>query len=230
MLDFDIAEMYEVETRALNQAVKRNMDIFPKDFMFQLSKKEWDLLLTVTERTGVRRDSFIANAIHGELGGIANVKPLNKADKQSVLQKYRSQYHLIRVNIKIPEKDIRLLNFICKDKNIPRSIMMNLILGFINVRCAVPFVKLNQPRKCCNKSEWDLLMTLSNHSDFINDYINFLSDFEDKSWLFHDGDPYTDHSFYDNYLTKLNALSESDITLLTLDEILNYSNNNGDVK
>ena len=41
MLDFDLAELYEVETRALNQAVKRNIDIFPNDFMFQLTKKEW---------------------------------------------------------------------------------------------------------------------------------------------------------------------------------------------
>jgi hypothetical protein len=42
MLDFDIAELYEVETRALNQAVKRNADIFPVDFMFQITAKEWD--------------------------------------------------------------------------------------------------------------------------------------------------------------------------------------------
>ena len=41
MLDFDLAELYEVETRALNQAVKRNIDIFPEDFMFQLSQDEW---------------------------------------------------------------------------------------------------------------------------------------------------------------------------------------------
>jgi hypothetical protein len=42
MLDFDLAELYEVETRALNQAVKRNIDIFPDDFMFQLSRTEWE--------------------------------------------------------------------------------------------------------------------------------------------------------------------------------------------
>jgi len=42
MLDFDLAELYEVETRALNQAVKRNIDIFPEDFMFQLSQSEWE--------------------------------------------------------------------------------------------------------------------------------------------------------------------------------------------
>jgi len=42
ILDFDLACMYEVETRVLNQAVKRNMKRFPNDFMFQLTKEEWE--------------------------------------------------------------------------------------------------------------------------------------------------------------------------------------------
>ena len=42
MLDFDLAVMYQVETRVLNQAVKRNMQRFPPDFMFQLTKSEWE--------------------------------------------------------------------------------------------------------------------------------------------------------------------------------------------
>ena len=41
MLDFDLAALYEVETRVLNQAVKRNRNKFPGDFMFRLTKKEW---------------------------------------------------------------------------------------------------------------------------------------------------------------------------------------------
>lgn len=41
MLDYDLAELYEVETRALNQAVKRNAARFPEDFMFQLSRDEY---------------------------------------------------------------------------------------------------------------------------------------------------------------------------------------------
>ena len=40
MLDFDLAEIYQVETRVLNQAVKRNITRFPEDFMFQLTKDE----------------------------------------------------------------------------------------------------------------------------------------------------------------------------------------------
>jgi ORF6N domain len=41
MLDFDLAELYEVETKASNQAVKRNIERFPEDFMFRLRKEEW---------------------------------------------------------------------------------------------------------------------------------------------------------------------------------------------
>lgn len=44
MLDFDLANMYGVETRALNQSVKRNIERFPEDFMFQLTKEELDVL------------------------------------------------------------------------------------------------------------------------------------------------------------------------------------------
>src|SRR5215213_3826900 len=41
MLDFDLAQLYEVETKVLNQAVKRNLKRFPEDFMFQLTEEEW---------------------------------------------------------------------------------------------------------------------------------------------------------------------------------------------
>lgn len=41
MLDFDLANLYDVETRVLKQAVKRNINRFPEDFMFELTKNEW---------------------------------------------------------------------------------------------------------------------------------------------------------------------------------------------
>ena len=44
MLDFDLAMLYSVETRVLNQAVKRNIERFPEDFMFQLTKGELEIL------------------------------------------------------------------------------------------------------------------------------------------------------------------------------------------
>ena len=42
MLDYDLAAIYGVETRTLNQAVKRNMERFPQDFMFRLTESEWE--------------------------------------------------------------------------------------------------------------------------------------------------------------------------------------------
>jgi hypothetical protein len=41
MLDFDLAALYEVETRVFNQAVRRNIESFPEDFMSRLTRKEW---------------------------------------------------------------------------------------------------------------------------------------------------------------------------------------------
>jgi ORF6N domain len=49
MLDFDLAEMYEVENRALKQAVKRNLDRFPVDFMFKLTPEEWSEVITICD-------------------------------------------------------------------------------------------------------------------------------------------------------------------------------------
>jgi len=54
MLDFDLAELYEVQTKNLNLAVKRNLKRFPKDFLFQLTKPEWEnLRLQIETSKGV---------------------------------------------------------------------------------------------------------------------------------------------------------------------------------
>ena len=52
MLDYHLAELYQVETRALKQAVKRNIERFPGDFMFVLTQEEANLLLS----TGVSQN------------------------------------------------------------------------------------------------------------------------------------------------------------------------------
>jgi hypothetical protein len=44
MLDVDLASLYEVQTKVLNQALKRNLDRFPEDFMFQLTREEYNTL------------------------------------------------------------------------------------------------------------------------------------------------------------------------------------------
>lgn len=44
MLDVDLARIYEVKTRVLKQAVRRNIDRFPSDFMFEINQEEWGVL------------------------------------------------------------------------------------------------------------------------------------------------------------------------------------------
>ncbi len=61
MLDFDLAELYEVETKRLKEAVRRNIDRFPDDFMFNLSKQEFESLRTqiaTSKRGGTRYTPF----------------------------------------------------------------------------------------------------------------------------------------------------------------------------
>lgn len=58
LLDRDLAALYDVETRVLNQAVKRNIDRFPEDFMFQLTEIEYDSLMSqivISSWGGVRK-------------------------------------------------------------------------------------------------------------------------------------------------------------------------------
>jgi hypothetical protein len=57
MMDFDLAEMYGVETKVLKQAVKRNQSRFPPDFMYAITEKEWVSLrsqIVTSNRGGIR--------------------------------------------------------------------------------------------------------------------------------------------------------------------------------
>lgn len=71
MLDRDLATLYEVETRVFNQSVKRNIKRFPKDFMFQLTKEEWEdvrlqIELLENQQSRLRSQIVILNAGRGQ--------------------------------------------------------------------------------------------------------------------------------------------------------------------
>jgi hypothetical protein len=55
LLDFQLAEVYRVETKRLNEAVKRNSSRFPDDFMFQLTEEEWKIQRSQNATFGPRR-------------------------------------------------------------------------------------------------------------------------------------------------------------------------------
>jgi hypothetical protein len=64
MLDRDLAELYGVENRVLNQAVKRNIDRFPEDFMFQLTKEEFQdwksqIVISNADKMGLRKLPYV---------------------------------------------------------------------------------------------------------------------------------------------------------------------------
>ena len=87
ILDSDLARLYGVETRQLNQQVRRNIDKFPSDFMFRLTKKEFSNLksqnVTSSSGWGGRRKPPLVFTEHGALQA-ANVLNSSQANKMSV--------------------------------------------------------------------------------------------------------------------------------------------------
>lgn len=87
ILDSDLAELYGVETRRLNEQVRRNLSKFPDDFMFQLSKEEFEILksqiATSSSNWGGRRKPPLVFTEHGALQA-ANVLNSEQASRMSV--------------------------------------------------------------------------------------------------------------------------------------------------
>jgi len=88
MLDSDLAELYGVETKVLNQAVNRNSDKFPKDFMFEIDESEWQILKSqiVTSSWGGRRKLPKVFTEHGVLmlSSVLNSKRANAVNIQII--------------------------------------------------------------------------------------------------------------------------------------------------
>ena len=88
MLDSDLAKLYQVETKVLNQAVRRNIKRFPEDFMFQLENKEFANLKSqiVTSSWGGRRTpplafteegiAMLSSVLHSDVAIAANISIL----------------------------------------------------------------------------------------------------------------------------------------------------------
>jgi hypothetical protein len=85
MLDFDLAFLYDVETKALNQAVKRNNIRFPEDFMFRLSISEWENMRSqiVTASQSKRNNSVTPFAFTEQ--GVAMLSSVLKSEKSALI-------------------------------------------------------------------------------------------------------------------------------------------------
>ena len=103
MLDRDLAELYEVETKVLKQAVKRNIDIFPVHFMFELTEEEFNILRSqfVTSSWGGQRYLPYVFTEHGVLQ-LANVLRSKRAKQMSI--------RIIEVFVKMREMVTNTLN------------------------------------------------------------------------------------------------------------------------
>ena len=111
MLDFDLAKLYGVETRTLAQAVKRNMERFPEDFMFQLTKEElenWRSQFVMSNpgaKMGLRRPPYAFTE-----QGVAMLS--------SVLRSQRA----VQVNIEIMRAFVRLRQMLASHADLARKL------------------------------------------------------------------------------------------------------------
>ena len=109
LLDRDLAKLYGVSTKALNQAVKRNSRRFPPDFMFRLTKKEKDELVTNCDRFKPLKHSSVSPLAFTEQG---------VAMLSSVLNSHRA----IEVNIAIMRAFIHLRRMIASHKELAKKL------------------------------------------------------------------------------------------------------------
>jgi len=111
MLDSDLADLYQVETRALNQAVRRNLDRFPEDFMFQLFSEESEVLnrSQIVMGSQKHRDPRFLPYAFTELG---------VAMLSSVLNSKRA----IQMNIVIMRAFVRMRELLASHKDLARKL------------------------------------------------------------------------------------------------------------
>lgn len=112
MLDFDLANLYGIETKALNQAVKRNIDRFPIDFMFRLTTDEWQKLMRsqIVTASQIKRNIKATPFAFTE-HGVAMLASILKSDKA------------VKMNIAIVRAFIALRQFTINYKDLSREII-----------------------------------------------------------------------------------------------------------
>jgi len=118
MLDFHLAELYEVETRTLKQAVRRNMERFPSDFLFVLTEKEIDFMVS---QNVIPSKSYFGGAIPFAFTeqGVAMLSSVLKSKKAiavnisimrafALLRQHLSNYKNLKESIEALEKEMNI--------------------------------------------------------------------------------------------------------------------------
>lgn len=113
MLDNDLATLYGVETRALNQAVKRNINRFPDDFMFQLRKEELDNLISQNVTSSREKlDNLISQNATSSWGGTRKLPYAFTEQGIAMLSSVLKSQTAVEVNIRIMRAFIAMRRFI----------------------------------------------------------------------------------------------------------------------
>ena len=118
MLDFDLAELYGVEKKVLNQAVKRNIDRFPPDFMFQLTKKEQ---ITVLRSQIVTAKSQSADNQENQKSKFSKVRFLPYAFTEqgvAMLSSVLNSKEAIKINIAIMRAFVEVRKFFFSNQDL----------------------------------------------------------------------------------------------------------------
>jgi hypothetical protein len=120
MLSHDLAELYGVETKALNRAVKRNVERFPKDFMFQLSSEEW-VNLKCQIGTSSSADFAAQTGIQG-WGGSRVVPYAFTEQGVAMLSSVLHSRRAVQVNIAIMRAFVRLREMLLTNAELARKL------------------------------------------------------------------------------------------------------------
>jgi len=113
MIDADLAALYETETKALKQQVKRNIDRFPKDFMFQLTKEEKAQLVTNCDRLSNLKHSVVLPMAFTEQGVamLSSVLRSKKAIKINIgIMRAFAVYRAMLIEDKSLRKEIKAID------------------------------------------------------------------------------------------------------------------------
>ena len=120
MLDFDLAFLYEVDTKVLNQAVKRNIKRFPDDFMFQLSVEEWESMRSqfVTASENINNSSSQIVMMNQNKRNTATTPSAFTEQGVAMLSGILNSYKAINMNIAIMRVFVDIRKILIKQGDI----------------------------------------------------------------------------------------------------------------
>jgi hypothetical protein len=122
MLDEDLAALYEVETKALNRAVKRNLERFPADFMFQLTAEEFATLRFQYGTSNLRSQIVTSNENPAGRGGRRYAPYAFTEQGVAMLSSVLNSERAIQVNIEIMRAFVRLRQMLSTNAELSRKL------------------------------------------------------------------------------------------------------------